>query len=119
RLGRGRRAVVTASLQSVVRRTREGPGTAVAGTPYLELTALAERMKAEDGRIIFDSLRPMGDEFWNMIDGERSVEVIAEAVCLEFGFDLSPGLFLPLVEGMVASGVAEIVSSENEGVHAR
>jgi hypothetical protein len=110
---------VTASLQSVLRRTHDGPGTAAAGTSYLELVALAERMRAEDGRIIFDSLRPMGDEFWNMIDGERSVEAIAEAVCLEFGFDLSPRLFLPLVDGMVASGVAEIIGIENEGVRAR
>jgi hypothetical protein len=110
---------VTASLQSILRRTHEGPGTAVAGTPYPELVALAERMQAEDGRIIFDSLRPMGDEFWNMIDGERSVEAIAEAVCLEFGFDLSPRLFLPLVEGMVASGAVEIVKAGNEGEHTR
>lgn len=108
-----------ASLQSVLRRTREGPGTLVAGTPYPELVALVEQIKAEDGRIIFDSLRPMGDEFWNMIDGERSVEAIVEAVCLEFGFDLSPALFLPLVNGMVASGSAEIVGRDNEGVHAR
>lgn len=110
---------MTATLQSVLRRAHDGPGTAVAGTPYPELVALAERMKVEDGRIIFDSLRPLGDEFWNMIDGERSVEVIAEAVCLEFGFDLSPGLFLPLVDGMVASGAADIVGVANEGIHAR
>ena len=106
---------MTASLQSVLRRTHEGPGTAVAGTSYPELVALAERMRAEDGRIIFDSLRPMGDEFWNMIDGERSVEQIAEAVCLEFGFDLPPNLFLPLVDGIVASGAAAIVGAGNEG----
>jgi hypothetical protein len=110
---------VTASLNSVLERTHDGPGTAVAGTSYPGLVALAERMKAEDGRIIFDSLRPMGDEFWNMIDGKRSVEEIAEAVCLEFGFDLSPGLFLPLVEGMVASGAAEIVGVAIEGVRTK
>lgn len=106
---------MTASLQSVLRRTHEGSGTAVAGTSYPVLVALAERMRAEDGRIIFDSLRPMGDEFWNMIDGERSVEAIAEAVCLEFGFDLSPNLFLPLVDDIVASGAAAIVGAGNEG----
>jgi len=110
---------MTATLQSVLRRAHDGPGTAMAGTAYPDLVALVEQMQAEDGRIIFDSLRPMGDEFWNMIDGERSVEAIAEAVCLQFGFDLSPRLFLPLVEGMVASGAAQVVGIENEGVHAR
>lgn len=110
---------MTMSLQSVLKRTHDGPGTIVAGTPYPELVALVERMRADDRRIIFDSLRPMGDEFWNMIDGERSVASIAEAVCLEFGFELSPELFLPLVNAMVASGAAKIVSVENEGVRAR
>ena len=106
---------MTASLQSVLRRTHEGPGTAVAGTSYPDLVTLAERMRAEDVRIVFDSLRPMGDEFWNMTDGERSVEQIAEAVCLEFGFELSPELFLPLVDGMLASGAATIVEAGNGG----
>jgi hypothetical protein len=110
---------MTTTLQSVLRRAHDGPGTAVAGTAYPDLVALVERMQAEDRRIIFDSLRPMGDEFWNMIDGERSVEAIADAVCLEFGFDLSPELFLPLVNGMVASGAAEMVGVENEGVIAK
>ena len=110
---------MTARLQSVLRRTHEGPGTAVAGTSYPDLVALVERMRTEDGRIIFDSLRPMGDEFWNMIDGERSVAAIADAVCLEFGFDVSPELFLPLVDGMVANGAAEIVGVEIEGAVAR
>jgi hypothetical protein len=110
---------MTATLQSVLSRAHDGPGSAVAGTAYPDLVALAERMKTEDGRIIFDSLRPMGDEFWNMIDGERSVEAIAEAVCLEFGFDLSPDLFLPLVDGLVASGAADNVGVENKGALAR
>lgn len=103
---------MTASLESVVRRRHEGPGTALTGTPYPVLMALVERMREEDPRIIFDSLRPMGDEFWNMIDGERSAGEIAEAVCLEFGFELSPELLLPLVEGMVASGAIEVLAIE-------
>jgi hypothetical protein len=97
------------SLQTVLRRRHEGPGTALAGTSYPELVTLVERMMAQDPRIIFDSLRPLGDEFWNMIDGERTVGEIAEAVCLEFGFELYPDLFLPLVNGMVASDTVEII----------
>lgn len=97
------------SLQSVVRRRHEGPGTALAGTTYPQLIALVEQMRAQDPRIIFDSLRPMGDEFWNMIDGERTVAEIAEAICLEFGFDLQPELFLPLVDAMVADDAVEVV----------
>jgi hypothetical protein len=98
-----------ASLETIVRRRHEGPGSALAGTTYPELVTLVERMKIQDPRIIFDSLRPMGDEFWNMVDGERTVAEIAEAVCLEFGFDLQPELFLPLVDRMVASETVEVI----------
>jgi hypothetical protein len=101
---------VATSLHTVVRRRHEGPGTALAGTPYPQLVDLAARMKAQDPRIIFDSLRPMGDEFWNMIDGQRTTGEIAEAVSLEFGFELQPELFLPLVEGMIAADAVDIVS---------
>lgn len=97
------------SLETVLRRRHDGPGTALAGTSYPALVSLVERMKAQDSRIIFDSLRPLGDEFWNMIDGERTAGEIAEAVCLEFGFDLQPELFLPLVSGMVASEAVEVI----------
>jgi hypothetical protein len=100
---------VIAELDTVLRRRHEGPGTALMGTPYPELVVLVERMKAEDPRIIFDSLRPLGDEFWNMIDGERTAGEIAEAVCFEFGFDLPPQLFLPLVETLIANDVVEVV----------
>ena len=101
---------MSASLSTVLRKNHEGPGTAVAGTSYPELVPLVARMQAEDPRIVFDSLRPMGDEFWNMIDGERSVGVIVEAVCLEFGFELNPELFLPLVDDMVRTQAVSVVA---------
>ena len=96
------------SLRSVLRKTAEGPGTATAGTSYPELVTLAERMAAQDPRVIFDSLRPIGDEFWNMVDGRRTVGDIAAAVCFEFGFDFDPALLLPLAEGLVGSGATTV-----------
>ena len=69
---------------------------------------IADAMADQDPKIIFDSLRPLGDEFWNFADGQRTVAEIAEAVCFEFGFDLSPSLFLPLVDGMERAGIIAI-----------
>lgn len=94
---------------TVLRKNHLGPGSAVAGTAYPDLVALVGRMQTEDPRIIFDSLRPLGDEFWNMIDGQRTVEDIATAVCLQFGFALSPDHFLPLVDDLVTSQAVSIV----------
>ena len=65
---------MVASLQTVVRKRHEGPGSALTGTSYPDLVGLVEHMRKRDPRVIFDSLRPMGDEIWNMIDGERTVE---------------------------------------------
>jgi hypothetical protein len=96
--------VTELSLRSVLRKTTEGPGTATAGTSYPDLVTLAGHLAAQDPRVIFDSLRPIGDEFWNMVDGQRMVGDIAEAVCFEFGFDFDPALLLPLAEGLVRSG---------------
>jgi hypothetical protein len=103
---------VAASLQTVVRKRHDGPGSALTGTSYPELVVLVEQMRAQDPRIIFDSLRPMGDEIWNMIDGERTVAAIVEGTCLEFGFDLPPELFLPLIDGLIGSETVDVVQRE-------
>jgi len=92
---------MTVSLTSVLTKHREGAGTMLAGTSYPEIVAIVERMQAQDPRIIYDSLRPLGDEFWNMIDGQRTVSDIAEAICFQFNFDLDPESFLPFVKNMV------------------
>ena len=100
---------MAASLQTVVRKRHEGPGSALTGTSYPALVELVEQMREQDPRVIFDSLRPMGDEIWNMIDGERTIAEIVEATCLEFGFDLPPELFLPLVDGLIESELVDVI----------
>ena len=105
---------MTVSLQTVVRKRHEGPGSALTGMSYLELVDLVEQMREREPRIIFDSLRPMGDELWNMIDGERTVAEIVEATCFEFGFDLPPELFLPLFDGLVEGEAVDVVRGKGE-----
>ena len=95
--------------QTVLAKRHEGPGTIATGTAYPEVVAIMERMARQDPKVIFDSLRPIGEEFWNMIDERRTVAEIAEAVCLEFGFDLDPELFIPFVEGAEKAGAVGIV----------
>lgn len=98
------------NLQSVLRQLVTEPVAAQSTLDYPDLVALTERMRAQDPKIIFDSLRPMGDEFWNLIDGKRTVAQIAEEVCLQFGFELDPSLFLPMAEGLVRDRLADVVS---------
>jgi hypothetical protein len=75
------------------------PGLAIFS--YREQAAISAPMETQDPTYTFYALRVMNDEVWNMIDGRRSVTEIAEAVCMEFGFELDPALFLPLFEGLV------------------
>jgi hypothetical protein len=48
-----------------------------------------------------------------MIDGKQTVGDIADAVCLEFGFELSPELFLPLVDRMVQREAVSVVAGRS------
>jgi hypothetical protein len=99
------------SLESVPRKLEITYHNVTEGTPYPEVLRLVEQMKAQDQRVIFDTLRPVGDEVWNFIDGRRTVREVVESACLEFGFDLDPELFLPLIEGLERQGLIEIDES--------
>jgi aminopeptidase YwaD len=93
----------SAVLAASPRKLYAGPGTALSGSSYSELLALVERMQAQDGTVIFDTLRPVCDELWNLIDGERTVGEIAEALVLQFDLDIDPALLVPLFEGLARS----------------
>jgi hypothetical protein len=86
------------------------PGLAIFSYP--ELAAISMPMETQDPTYTFYALRVMNDELWNMIDGQRSVAEIAEAVCMEFGFELDPVLFLPLFEGLVRQ---DLIALEEPG----
>jgi hypothetical protein len=102
---------VTATLDAIPRKLHGHPDTFLSGLEHPELVRVANAMAAEDPRIIFDSLRPLGDEFWNLIDGQRTVREIAELLCLQFGFELSPQHFAPLAEGMATKGLVALDES--------
>ena len=90
-------------LAAVPRRLYAGPGTALSGSTHPELVALVQRMQSTDPTVIFDTLRPICDELWNMIDGTRTVQEIAEALVLQFDVDIDPAVLAPLFEGLARS----------------
>jgi hypothetical protein len=105
--------VQSAALEAVLHRRSKAPASALDGISYPELSELFAEMLAQDDRLMFDALRSIGDEFWNSIDGRRSLREIAEALCLQFGFELDPELFLPLANGLANAGM---ISFSNESV---
>ena len=90
------------------RRRYAGPGTALSGSTYLELVALVERMQAQDPTVIFDTLRPICDELWNLINGDRTISEIADLLVSQFDLDIDPMLLVPLFEGLARSGEIEL-----------
>lgn len=95
-------------LDSVPIRQKSGSFSALSGVPYPELVNLYQEMQHQDSRVVFDSLRPMGDEVWNFVNDERTVQEICEAVCLEFEFRFDPTLLVKLIEGMADHGLISV-----------
>ncbi len=87
---------------------RDAPG--LAGTDYETLIRMSEQMNARDPRVRYDSLRIVGDEIWNLTNGRRSVNEIANAISAEFNFDLEPNHILELFEGLSREGFVDLES---------
>ena len=87
---------------------RDAPG--LAGTDYQTLIRMSEQMNARDPRVRYDSLRIVGDEIWNLTNGRRSVNDIANAISAEFNFDLEPNHILELFEGLSREGFVALES---------
>lgn len=75
------------------------------GLSYPEAYELFKKMAAQDSRVLFYALRPLSDELWNMVDGERTIGWIIESCLIEFGFEVDPHLFLPVFEGLERNGL--------------
>lgn len=81
---------------------RDAPG--LAGTDYWDLYEMWQEMEGRDPKMRYDSLRIIGDEIWNFVDGKRSVNQIAEAIGAEFDFDLESRHVLRLFQGLEREG---------------
>jgi hypothetical protein len=99
---------VSATLGSILHKLHDGPDSFLSGLAHPGLVQVAAAMHSDDPTIVFDSLRPLGDEFWNLIDGQRSLGQIAEELCMQFGFELRPERFLPLADGMAEKGLIRL-----------
>jgi hypothetical protein len=87
-------------LRAIPRREPDQLAPGVAGLEYDDMARLVAVMRAEDERVNWETLRIFGDELWNFSDGQRSVEEIALAVCVEFGLHVHARHFLTLAEGL-------------------
>jgi len=75
------------------------------GISYPESVELFKKMQVQDPRTVFYTIRPMGDEAWNMVDGSKTVGEIANALMMEFGIMADPELFLPVFAGFEKKGL--------------
>ena len=85
---------------------RDPPG--LAGTPYWDLYQMTEEMKQRDSKMIYDSIRVIGDEVWNWADGKRTVNDIAAGIGAEFDFDLESRHVLKLFQGLESKGFVSL-----------
>ncbi len=97
-----------ARLEAVPVKVQPGFTPGIGIIPYEVQARLAGLMEAQDHKFLFYALRVMNDEVWNFIDGQRTIGETAESVCMEFGFELEPSLFLPLVQELVDRGLVRL-----------
>jgi hypothetical protein len=97
-----------ARLGAVPYKVQPGFTPGIGIIPYAEQVRTAGQMEVQDDKFLFYALRVMNDEVWNFIDGQRTIGEIAESVCMEFGFELEPALFLPLVQELVDRGLIRL-----------
>jgi hypothetical protein len=101
-----------ARLEAIPLKVQPGFTPGIGIIPYAEQARIAEQMAAQDQKFLFYALRVMNDEVWNFVDGQRCIGEIAESVCMEFGFELEPDLFLPLVQELVDRGLIRLEADE-------
>ncbi len=100
--GRRRRTFRDGEVVPVRNVERSAPG--LAGTSYEDLVEITGEMSARDPRFNFHASRIVGDEMWNLTNGERTVNRIAEVIGFEFDYDIDPGHILTLFQNLERAG---------------
>jgi hypothetical protein len=88
----------------VPRRTMEVLAPGVAGLTYDEMGALVERMVTDDPQANWESLRIVGDEFWNLTDGKRTIADIARTLSAQFAMNITSAAVAVIARGLVKTG---------------
>ena len=100
--GRRRKGFSDGEVVPVRKAERSAPG--LAGTSYEDLVEITGEMSARDPRFNFHASRIVGDEMWNLTNGERTVNRIAEVIGFEFDYDIDPRHILTLFRGLERAG---------------
>ena len=96
------------TINHVPEKAFQGSVTALASLSYPEVKSVYEDMHSQDVRVVFDTLRPIGDEIWNFMNGERTVGEIAEALCFEFDIQVEARSFFPMIEGLIKDELVKL-----------
>ena len=100
--GRRRRPFRDGEVVPVRNVERSAPG--LAGTSYEDLLEVTGEMSARDPRFNFHASRIVGDEMWNLTNGERTVNRIAEVIGFQFNYDIDPSHILTLFQNLEHAG---------------
>jgi len=89
-----------------------GLGFPLPGMTYMDHVRLTNEIAKKDPQINFTSLRIVGDELWNFMDGTRSLQDIAESVQFEFNFDIDLIHFAEMFSILEKSGYIELINKD-------
>jgi len=79
-----------------------GPG--LVECPHQRRVEMAAEIAQTDPTVTFETLRPVGDELWFLIDGARTLGDIRDAICYEFDVEIPQAYINELVMQLVDGG---------------
>jgi len=79
-----------------------GPG--LAECSHARRVEMAREIARTDPTVTFETLRPVGDELWFLINGERTLKDIHDAICYEFDVEIPQRYINELVGQLVEGG---------------
>ena len=68
------------------------------------MVAMANEIQKHDPTFTFAGLRPVYDELWNLMNGQRTLEAIRDAICFQFDVEIPQRTIDELVAQLVDSG---------------
>ncbi|MEX2356085.1 MAG: PqqD family protein [Thermaerobacterales bacterium] len=86
-------------------------GTGFSGLSYQRTVEIAEDIHRDDPAFTQDTMRPVGDELWNLMDGRRTLADICDGLCFQFDVNIPQHLINEAVEKLIDEGLVTVVSS--------
>jgi len=98
------RAEDSVKASAVPERVPGATGPGLVECSHERRVEMAAEIGEVDPMVTFETLRPIGDELWFLMNGKRTLAEIRDAICFEFDVDIPQRYINELVDQLVEGG---------------